>query len=232
MFPGNGKQVHRLKFADVSQKTDTKALLVESAPAANRVISGVLVLTGAIQAVCALRLPCTYVLLTPKPGATLNPFYWGGPAAAQTAHATFGTYDPATKRSITIVVPKRADGTESVTISATDSGGTLTAALAALAALCAASTDPVFAAITWTSNATQIIATNKVNGLPMVFSAAVAGGTGTLGADYTVDTSSAGPAVPIAIDDLKGECVPCSDASQVYVKGTAADSINYTILAL
>ena len=231
MFPGSGKQIHRLKFADVSQKAGTKALLVESAPACNRLISGVMTLTGNIQPISPFPLPCAGVLVQPNAG-TNNPFSVGGAARAQTAHATFGTYDAATTRSITIAVPTRADGTTAVTVAANDSGGTLTAALAALAVLLNASTDPAFAAITWTSSATQIIATNDLNGFPMVFSASVSGGTGTLAADYAVDTSSAGPGDVVAATAAPGEFIPCSDASEVFVKGTNADTISYMILAL
>jgi hypothetical protein len=111
-------------------------------------------------------------------------FRGGAPAVAQVATAEFGTYDVATARTITI---------GGVAISRADSGGTLTAALTALAALLNASTHPYFAAITWTSNATKIIGTADVVGAPFVFAGSVAGGTGTLANAYTVTTASAGP---------------------------------------
>ena len=112
--------------------------------------------------------------------------YWrgGGTAVVQVANATFGTYDVTTTRSITI---------GGYSISAADSGGTLTAALAALAVLLNASTHPYFAAITWTSNATQIIGTADTPGVPFTFLAAVSGGTGTVPNTYTVATANAGP---------------------------------------
>jgi hypothetical protein len=230
MFPGSGKQIHRLKFADCAQDTDSKAILVETVPAGRALYSGVLTLNGSIQAPSPVSVPCAGILFTPI--NTNNPFYWGGATQAQTAHATFGVYDATTKRTITIAVPKRGDGTTSVSVSANDSGGTLTAALAALAVLLNASTDPAFSAITWSSTATQIVATNKVNGLPMVFAATVAGGTGTLVADYTVDTSSAGPNVPILTTDTKGDFCPVRNASIPCVKGTNGDVIAYTIMGL
>ena len=112
--------------------------------------------------------------------------YWrgGGAVVAQVANATFGTYDVATTRTITI-------GGKG--IGAADSGGTLTTALAALAVLLNASTHPYFSAITWTSSATQIIGTADTPGLPFVFLASVSGGTGSVSNTYTVATANAGP---------------------------------------
>ena len=110
--------------------------------------------------------------------------YWLGTEATevqQVANATFGTYDTATTRKITI---------GDKVISAVDSGGTLTAALSALATLLNASVHPYFAAITWTSNATQIIGTADTAGCPFVFTASVTGGTGTCSNAYTVATAN------------------------------------------
>ncbi len=111
----------------------------------------------------------------------LTPF---APAVAQVATATFGTYDATTTRKITI---------GGYVVSALDTGGTLTAALTALAVVLNASTEPYFAAITWTSSATQIIGTAKVAGIPFTFSGSVSGGTGTCSNAYTVSTVSSGP---------------------------------------
>ena len=108
----------------------------------------------------------------------------GAPAVAQVATATFGTYDTGTTRRITI---------GNTYIEAADSGGSLTNALTALAVLLNASTHPYFSAITWTSNATQIIGTADTAGVPFVFTGSVSGGTGTLSNAYTVSTASAGP---------------------------------------
>lgn len=116
----------------------------------------------------------------------MGTLYWrgGGKAVAQVATATFATYDTSTTRTITI---------GGFGIGAADSGGTLTAALTALAALLNASTHPYFAAITWTSSATQIIGTADVAGVPFTFVGSVSGGTGTVSDAYTVTTANAGP---------------------------------------
>ncbi len=115
------------------------------------------------------------------------------PAVAQVANATFTTYDVATTRTITI-----GTGGLAAAISAADSGSTLTAALAALATLLNAglvggAAHPYFTTITWTSNATQIIATAKTAGVPFTFLASVSGGTGTVSNTYAVATASSGP---------------------------------------
>ena len=112
--------------------------------------------------------------------------YWkgGGTAVAQVATATFATYDVATTRTITI---------GGLSISAADSGGTLTAALTALAVLLNASTHPYFSTITWSSNATQIIGTADTAGVAFIFAGSVSGGTGTLSNAFTISTANAGP---------------------------------------
>jgi hypothetical protein len=127
--------------------------------------------------------------------------YWNGGAAAvaQVANATFGTYDVTTTRTITI---------GGVGIGAADSGGTLTAALTALAALLNASTHPYFSSITWSSNATQIIGTADVAGVPFTFLASVSGGTGTVSNTYTVATASAGPNDWSTAGNWSGQTLP------------------------
>lgn len=127
--------------------------------------------------------------------------YWlgGASAVAQVANATFATYDVTTTRTITI---------GGVGIGAVDSGGTLTAALTALAVLLNASTHPYFAAITWSSNATQIIGTADVAGVPFVFLASVSGGTGTVSNTYTVATASAGPNDWSTAGNWSGQTLP------------------------
>ena len=114
--------------------------------------------------------------------------YWqgGATAVAQVSTQTFGTYDATTTRKITI---------GGVTISAVDSGGNLTAALTALAALLNASTHPYFSTITWTSSATTITGTADVAGIPFTMTGAVSGGTGTVSnSGVQVDTTAnAGP---------------------------------------
>ena len=100
---------------------------------------------------------------------TLN---WIGLASpvAQVATATFSTYNVGTTRKIAI---------GGVTVQAADSGGTLTAALTALAVLLNASTSPYFNQITWSSNATQIIGTSDVAGMQFVFVGSDTAGTCT-----------------------------------------------------
>ena len=133
--------------------------------------------------------------------------FWTGnaKAIAQVAEVVFGTYDGTTTRRITI------GGTY---VEAADSGGTLTAALAALAALLNASEHPYFAAITWSSTATKIIGTADVEGVPFTFSASVSGGTGTVVTPYAITTAPTGPnhwdnkfnwsdeAVPVSTDTV------------------------------
>lgn len=111
------------------------------------------------------------------------------PAVAQVATATFATYDATTTRTITI---------GGVGIGQLDSGGNLTAALAALAttlngALVSGVAHPYFSTITWSSDATHIIGTATTAGVPFVFAGSVSGGTGTVSNAYTVSTASAGP---------------------------------------
>jgi hypothetical protein len=132
----------------------------------------------------------------------------GAAAVAQVANATFGTYDVATTRTITI---------GGVGVGAVDSGGTLTAALTALAVVLNASTHPYFAAITWSSNATQIIGTADVAGVPFVFLASVSGGTGSVSNTYTVATASAGPNDWSTAGNWSGQTLPV-DADTVIFK--------------
>lgn len=141
--------------------------------------------------------------------------YWLGTAdpVAQVAFATFATYDVATTRKITI---------GGVTIQAADSGGTLTTAMTALAVLLNASTDPYFSAITWTSNATQIIGTADTAGVPFVFLAAVSGGTGTVSNTYGITTASAGPNDWSTATNWSGAAVPVSTDTAV-LRDSAVD---------
>lgn len=127
--------------------------------------------------------------------------YWKGTATAvaQVATTTFATYDTSTTRIVTI---------GGVAVSAADSGGTLTAALTAFAVVLNASTHPYFAAITWTSNATQIIGTADTAGVPFTFAGSVSGGTGTLADAYTVTTASAGPNDWSTATNWSGGAVP------------------------
>ena len=107
------------------------------------------------------------------------------------AAATFATYNVDTTRVITI---------GSVSVSTVDSGGTLTAALANLAAACTASTDVNFSQFTWTSNATQVIGTlnpvTQPGGLtppqfvPLAFTGSVSAGTGTCSVAYAVTNNA------------------------------------------
>lgn len=132
-------------------------------------------------------------------------FYVGlAPSTAQVSTLTFGTYDAATTRYVTI------GGTS---ISAVDSGGTLTAALTALKNLLNASTNVWFSQITWSSTATTIVGTADTAGVPFVVSGSVSGGTGTYGgtvvttanscpADWSVAANWSGGAVPVNGDDV------------------------------
>ena len=113
-----------------------------------------------------------------------NIWLGNAPVVAQVATATFGVYDATTTRKITI---------GGVVVSALDTGGTLTAALTALAVVLNASTHPYFSAITWTSSATQITGTAKIPGVSFTFAGSVSGGTGTCTNAYTVATANQGP---------------------------------------
>ena len=144
--------------------------------------------------------------------------YWKGglaTAVAQVADATFGTYDVTTTRSITI---------GGVTISAADSGGTLTTALDALKVLLNASTHPYFSGITWTSDATKIYGTADTAGVPFVFLAAVNGGTGTCSNTFTITTAAAGPHNFQSAANWSDSTVPVSNDRVVYANG-AVDCI-------
>lgn len=119
--------------------------------------------------------------------------YWNGQAQAvkQVSTVTFGTYDATTTRKITI---------GGQTISAVDSGSTLTAALAALAVLLNAGlvggiAHPYFTSIAWTSTATTIVGTASVAGVPFTYLGAVSGGTGTVSNSGvpTLTIASSGP---------------------------------------
>lgn len=139
--------------------------------------------------------------------------YWIGgqaTAVAQVANATFGTYDVTTTRSITI---------NGVTISAADSGGTLTAALDALKVLLNASTHPYFSTITWTSDATKIYGTGDTAGVPFVFLAAVSGGTGTCSNTFTISTAAAGPHNFQSAANWSDQTVPVSNDRVVFANG-------------
>lgn len=135
--------------------------------------------------------------------------YWkgGGTAVAQVATATFATYDVATTRTITI---------GGVAISAADSGGTLTAALTALAALLNASTHPYFAAITWTSDATKIIGTADTAGVPFTFAGSVSGGTGTVSNAYTITTANAGPNDWTTVQNWSDQTLPVDGDTVIF----------------
>lgn len=139
----------------------------------------------------------------------MGTLYWKGTASttAQVSAVTFGTYDTSTTRTITV---------GGVSVSAVDSGGTLTTALTALKNACTASTHPYFTAITWSSTATTIVGTAATAGVPFVFSGSVSGGTGTVSASGVMSTTTAnsGPndwsvasnwstgAVPVNSDDV------------------------------
>ena len=141
--------------------------------------------------------------------------FWKGTATAvqQVATATFGTYDTSTTRTITI---------GGVAVSAADSGGTLTAALTALASALNASTHVYFAAITWTSSATQIIGTADTAGVPFTFTGSVSGGTGTVSNAYTVTTASAGPNDWSTAANWSGAAVPV-DNDDVVIKDSSVN---------
>jgi hypothetical protein len=138
--------------------------------------------------------------------------YWigGATAVAQVAKTVWGTYDVATTRTVTI---------GGVGISAADSGGTLTAALAALTTLLNASTHPYFAAITWTSNATEIIGTADTAGVPFTHIGSVSGGTGTASTPYTVTTACAGPSDWSTAANWSGLTVPVAADTVIIQSG-------------
>ena len=135
--------------------------------------------------------------------------YWLGRATttAQVATSTFGVYDVATTRSITI---------GSVSLSAADSGGTLTTAMTALAVVLNASTHPYFSTITWTSNATQIIGTADTAGVQFVFAGSVSGGTGTLVDAFTVSTTNTGPNDWRSVDNGSDDAIPANGDTVIF----------------
>ena len=135
--------------------------------------------------------------------------YWLGRATttAQVATATFGVYDVATTRSITI---------GNVSLSAADSGGTLTTAMTALAVVLNASTHPYFSTITWTSNATQIIGTADTAGVQFVFAGSVSGGTGTLVDAFTVSTTNTGPNDWRSVDNWSTDAIPANGDTVIF----------------
>lgn len=145
----------------------------------------------------------------------MSTIYWLGTAdsVAQVATTTFATYDVTTTRIVTI---------GGVAVSAADSGGTLTAALTAFAVVLNASTNPYFAAITWTSNATQIIGTADTAGCPFVFAGSVSGGTGTCSNAYTVSTASAGPNHWDTATNWSGGAVPVNSDIVIIANNSVA----------
>ena len=124
-------------------------------------------------------------------------------------------------------------------VGAADSGGTLTAALTALAVVLNASTHPYFSAITWSSTATKIIGTADTAGCPFVFIASVSGGTGTVSVTYAVTTASAGPndfttATNWSADTvpITGDTVILKDSSVNLVWGLAQSAITLAELRI
>ncbi len=149
--------------------------------------------------------------------------FWKGNAptlTAQVSRVTFGTYDVTTTRTITI-------GTSS--ISAADSGGNLTAALTALAVLLNASTDYYFEKITWTSDGTHIIGTSDTAGVGIIFSGAVAGGTGTYGG-YSTTTANSGPCDLGTAANYSGNVVPVTGDTLIFSDNSV--NVAYTLDAL
>ena len=86
-----------------------------------------------------------------------------------------------------IVTLTAEDGTTtSVTVDGPDHGGNATSVTAALQSECAASTHPLFAAITWTNpTSTTVVATAKVAGVPFYLSVST-----TEAGGVTMNTSS------------------------------------------
>lgn len=142
---------------------------------------------------------------------------WQGNAAtaAQVATATFATYDATTTRTITI---------GGVAVSRADSGGNLTAALTALASLLNASTQPYFAAITWSSDATHIIGTADTAGAPFVFAGSATGGTGTCSNAFAITTANSGPNDWSAAANWSSGTVPVN-GDTVIINGAATSNI-------
>ncbi len=143
-------------------------------------------------------------------------YYTGlAPNVAQVASSTWGTYDVATTRKITI-------GTK--VVSAVDSGGTLANALTALATALNASTDPYFTPITWSSDATHIIGTADTAGVPFVFAGSVTGGTGTCSVPFSITTAnSSAPDWSVATNWNTG-AVPVN-GDDVVIDGTYTGNI-------
>lgn len=104
-------------------------------------------------------------------------------AIAQVGTVQITAYDASTTYKITI---------GNVTISTAGTGGTASATAAALQALLAASTQGMFAEITWSVSTDTITATANVAGTPFTLTPAVSGGTGTIGS-YSATTANKSP---------------------------------------
>lgn len=101
-----------------------------------------------------------------------------------------------------------------------DSGGNLTAALAAFQAVLTASTHPYFANIVWTSDGTHIIGTALTAGVPFTFSGSATGGTGTCSNAYTITTASSGPNDVSTAANWSGGAIP-ANGDTVYIDGSS-----------
>lgn len=147
----------------------------------------------------------------------------GAGAVSQVATATFATYDASTTRKITI---------GGITFGLLDSGGNLTAALAAFAtylnssSVGAPSAHPYFAAITWSSTATTIRGDADTPGTPFTFAGSVSGGTGTVSNAYTVVTANGGPNDFSTVANWDTNAVPSSGDSLIF-DGTSDYALSY-----
>lgn len=107
----------------------------------------------------------------------------GATSTAQVSSAVFASYNTGSTRTITIGGITVNNG-----VDATD----LTTTLAALATYLNTLTHPYFAAMTWSSDATHVLATADTAGVPFTFTAATTG-VGATTNTVTVTTTSKGP---------------------------------------
>ena len=149
----------------------------------------------------------------------------GATAVAQVSTITLNndTDDAETDLTVTLTAENGSTQQESITPSGTDE----TVIAAALQAELAASTQTLFAAVTWTQATNVVTGTAKTAGVPFYFSSAYTGGTGTT-TDAT-GTASAGPNDWNTTGNWTGGAVP-SSGDDVTITWNLTDEKAYSIL--
>ena len=142
-------------------------------------------------------------------------------AIAQVGTITITAYDAATTYSIII---------GGVTISQVGTGGTVTTTGAALLALLQASTQGMFAEITWTHDTGVITATAKTAGIPFTITTSESSGTGTIG-DYVATTANKSPNDLNDAVNWSGGSLPTNNDTVVF-DATSAIPVYWNLSAL